>query len=96
MHSGERLCETLSKTTRMAIENNDDLYRKMRLQEEEMERSRDVSLVKELDNWLPPSVKMKRDEEELKEKQREQMLEQRRKKVLAQKTRPPSGKTKKK
>ena len=99
--SGERLCETLSMTTKNIMENNDEFYKRMRMQEIEMERKKDIQLVLDLDNWLPPSVKSKLDEEEQKEQLREQQLEQRRKKSLStikpkvSTSRPTSGKKKK-
>lgn len=82
-NSGDRLCETLSKTSRTLLEENDEFYKRLKMQEIEAERKRDALLVQELDNWLPLSIKSKLDEEEEKEKQRETILEQRRKKVLA-------------
>lgn len=89
------------------MDNNEEFYRRLRMQEIEAERKKDIELVLELDKWLPPSVKSKLDEEEQKEALRDQQLEQRRKKVLGtlQKqpskissganTRPQSGKKKK-
>ncbi|KAG2393893.1 hypothetical protein C9374_003657 [Naegleria lovaniensis] len=88
--SGERICETLSKTTRSLMDNNEEFYRRMRMQEIEAERKKDIELVLELDKWLPPSVKSKLDEEEQKEALRDQQLEQRRKKVLGMQQKQPS------
>ena len=84
------------------LEDNDEFYKRLKMQEQEDVRKRDIMLVQELDNWLPLSVKTKLEEEEEKEKQRDTILEQRRKKVLStlsqkskQNSRPVSGKKKK-
>ena len=83
--------------------NNDEFYMKMRMQEIEAERKKDIHQVLELDNWLPASVKMKLEEEEQRQAQLDQQLEARRKKALATvlksgkqaTSRPTSGKKKK-